>query len=80
MVSIIALNMSSIRIADCCRRRPFVLERLAVIEERGRTDGSPYFHPLCSSQTTRDLPEILYESVTCKPSCRVVLNPYWCVP
>ena len=26
-----------------------------------------------------DLPEILYEPVTCKPPCRAVLNPYWCV-
>ena len=24
-----------------------------------------------------DLPEILYEPVTCKPPCRAVLNPYW---
>lgn len=26
-----------------------------------------------------DLPPVLYEPVTCKPPCRAVLNPYWCV-
>ena len=26
-----------------------------------------------------DLPEILYEPITCKPPCRAVLNPYWYV-
>lgn len=26
-----------------------------------------------------DLPPVLYEPVTCKPPCRAILNPYWCV-
>ena len=75
MVSIIALPMS-MRITDRGHRRPSVLERLAVIEDRGYANGSAYLRSLYSSEATRDLPEILYESVTCKPSCRAELNPY----
>lgn len=26
-----------------------------------------------------DLPPVLYEPVTCKASCKAILNPYWCV-
>lgn len=26
-----------------------------------------------------DLPPVIYEPVTCKGTCRAILNPYWCV-
>lgn len=26
-----------------------------------------------------DVPPVYYDPVTCKPPCRAVLNPYWCV-
>lgn len=26
-----------------------------------------------------DLPPVVYEPVTCKGTCRAILNPYWCV-
>ena len=55
MVSIIALAMS-MRVADCGHRRPSVLERLAIIEDRGYANGSAYLRPLYASQATRRPP------------------------
>ena len=52
MVSIIALAMS-MSVADHGRRRPSVLERLAIIEDRGYANGSAYLRPLYASQATR---------------------------
>lgn len=76
MTSIIALEMS-IRIAIGVRLS--CSERLAVIEDRGYTNGSAYLRPLYSSQATRKPPGQFYEPVTCRLPCCEVGNSCWCV-